>query len=726
MNRMALISTVVLTLATLATLGAGADMMGNGEDNAPTVGHLSVAAAEPVAATSSATLVTSIPSPCTGGCGLTWDGTCLWVSDYTTEKAYRVNPTTGATVKSIPLPGTYPNGLAWDGSALWYAESDGQRIYKLNPANGAVLRSFSSPGPRPVGLAFDGTDLWCCDTATGFGSGFPDEIHHLTTAGNLLATFPGIGDFPTGLAFDGRFLWHSDNVARTIYKLNPADLSVVDSFPAPGQYPNDLAWDGRYLWVVDNDTDMLYKYDVGVYRPSVLICAADDTDVLEDSQQKLTGTGQFSKVEIVNARFTTPTLTELEAFDAVLVFSNHDYDDSTALGNVMANYVDGGGGVVCMMFEIAASNTRRMMQGRWNSGQYNAISRGNAYSGTAATLGTVHAPHHPIMAGVTSFKGGSLSFRSRTEDVTAGATRVADWSDGRPLVVTKNMGDARRVDLGFWSASSDVISYGWDSSTDGALLMANALTWVASPVALLFEDTFPATTISASKWPTVNGATIDNVGINEPSPDYSLRLNGADSVESKTIDLSNCGRATLTYWYQRRGGGESPDSGDDLVIEYDDGGNWVQLDRQFGNAADMDDYAFVEIDLPLTALHAAFRLRIRSAGDPPANDDWFVDDVKITCASDLDEPGSIVGAWHVQVWWDHATSPGDYDITFHSDGTCTFGSGRTGTWTQSGSSVTWKMGTVVTYTGTLGSPDFMSGTMVNDVGSSGTWEATRQ
>ena len=39
----------------------------------------------------------------------------------------------------------------------------------------------------------------------------------------------------------------------------------------------------------------------------------------------------------------TPTLDELMAFDAVLVFSDFGYDDATALGNVMADYVDAGG-----------------------------------------------------------------------------------------------------------------------------------------------------------------------------------------------------------------------------------------------------------------------------------------------------------------------------------------------------------------------------------------------
>jgi hypothetical protein len=50
---------------------------------------------------------------------------------------------------------------------------------------------------------------------------------------------------------------------KTIFKLDPTDLSVLDSFSSTGSYPNDLAWDGSYLWVVDNGSDSLYKFDIG-------------------------------------------------------------------------------------------------------------------------------------------------------------------------------------------------------------------------------------------------------------------------------------------------------------------------------------------------------------------------------------------------------------------------------------------------------------------------------
>jgi hypothetical protein len=156
----------------------------------------------------------------------------------------------------------------------------------------------------------------------------------------------------------------------------------------------------------------------------------------------------------------------------------------------------------------------------------------------------------------------------------------------------------------------------------------------------VFEDTFSSTTIDKSRWVFVHGATVEAAGINEPSGPYSLRLNGnpadgtpdGDRIESKVIDLSSCAGATLTYSYERTGEGESPEPGDDLIVEYHDGARWVELDRQDGGGPDLTDFESKAVILPPAALHADFQLRFRSIGTDSSVfvlDDWFVDDVRI-------------------------------------------------------------------------------------------------
>ena len=210
---------------------------------------------------------------------------------------------------------------------------------------------------------------------------------------------------------------------------------------------------------------------------NVAVCGAGPSSALMDVRNKLLGTAQFNSVSIIQVDLVTPTLSELQAFDAVIVFSDADYLNRVALGDAMADYADSGGGVVCAVFEINDCCGYRM-EGRWLSGGYGLLPHGSTRTGQA-TLGTVNIPTHPVMTGVSAFDGGSSSFRPNTSSINPNATLVASWSDGIPLVVVKESEGIRRTDLAFFPPSSDVYSDFWNSATDGDLLMANALTWVA-------------------------------------------------------------------------------------------------------------------------------------------------------------------------------------------------------------------------------------------------------
>ena len=223
---------------------------------------------------------------------------------------------------------------------------------------------------------------------------------------------------------------------------------------------------------------VLTAADLGIDTSSdlnIAICAADVPEWVADVQAKLLGTAQFASISAIYVNSVTPTLPELQVFDAVLVYSNYSYFDSAALGDVMADYVDGGGGVVCAMFELGGGG---IMAGRWATSPYALMDRSGA-TGSQAFLGTVYDPGHPIMAGVSSFDGGEYSFRPGTTTVYPGVTLVAEWSDSHPLVAVSTASNAPRADLGFFPPSNDVYSGLWNPATDGALLMANALTWVA-------------------------------------------------------------------------------------------------------------------------------------------------------------------------------------------------------------------------------------------------------
>ena len=69
-----------------------------------------------------------------------------------------------------------------------------------------------------------------------------------------------------------------------------------------------------------------------------------------DVQSTLTNTGLFTVVDLYDGSAVTPTLAELQAYDAVMVFSDSSFTDPTTLGDNLADYMDSGGGVVFATF----------------------------------------------------------------------------------------------------------------------------------------------------------------------------------------------------------------------------------------------------------------------------------------------------------------------------------------------------------------------------------------
>ena len=228
---------------------------------------------------------------------------------------------------------------------------------------------------------------------------------------------------------------------------------------------------------------------------NVAVLGAEGTDyTLNDVEAKLEDTGQFNQVDQVQVYLDTPTLAVLNNYDTVLTWSNYDYNDSVALGNVLADFVDQGGGVVVMVFANSESNPNRRLRGRWESGGYNIYESPQGAILGQAELGTRYQPDHPLLGNVVSFDGGGSAFRSRSLSLVATAEVIADWTDGTPLVILDESHATPRVDLNFYPPSDESPSSSyWDADTDGGILMANALSWCAGGGVpeLSFPDVIP-------------------------------------------------------------------------------------------------------------------------------------------------------------------------------------------------------------------------------------------
>jgi len=128
----------------------------------------------------------------------------------------------------------------------------------------------------------------------------------------------------------------------------------------------------------------------------------------------------------------TPTLQQLQHYDIVFAFDAGGlWNDPLAMGNVLADYEDGGGVVV--VGDIAWYNFGHWyLEARWMFDGYSSygLTLQNLYDyNTACITGS----SHPLLAGVSN-----LSANDRIGvTLTSGATAIAMWTDGPPAVAYK-------------------------------------------------------------------------------------------------------------------------------------------------------------------------------------------------------------------------------------------------------------------------------------------------
>lgn len=177
---------------------------------------------------------------------------------------------------------------------------------------------------------------------------------------------------------------------------------------------------------------------------------------------------------------------------------------------------------------------------------------------------------------------------------------------------------------------------------------------LSAPTTIFTDDFSFGPTFDPAKWANVSTAEIDTGAgsIAPPSAPNTARLNGnpngGDVIESVTMDVTGSDLVEITYSFQQTGNEESPDFGDDLVLEYmNAAGLWVEVDRQLGSGPNMTTFQQRTVSLPGSAVHANFAFRFRSIGTAGAFDDWFIDDVQVATRnfdiSSLLDPNQVNG-----------------------------------------------------------------------------------
>lgn len=164
-------------------------------------------------------------------------------------------------------------------------------------------------------------------------------------------------------------------------------------------------------------------------------------------------------------------------YDAALVFSSSAFSESNEIGDILADYIEMGGGVV--IAAIAGDSDSHGIGGRYERDEYHALKRGERSHDSRHILGKRIIPDHPILSQVKSFDGGPQSWRVKTS-LSPGARLIAEWEDGVPLLAERFIkGRSASVSLNIWPPCRNISKDGWESFTDGDKLLINALMYVA-------------------------------------------------------------------------------------------------------------------------------------------------------------------------------------------------------------------------------------------------------
>jgi hypothetical protein len=193
--------------------------------------------------------------------------------------------------------------------------------------------------------------------------------------------------------------------------------------------------------------------------------------LVADVQGKQKATGAFAAVDTLDVSKGLPKLADLEPYDVTLVFADAPWPDAAGLGNVLADYYDGGGRVVLAPF---ATTDLAPVAGRFGDPAegYLLMTPGAQNSGPDS-LGTVAEPDSPLMKGVSTLQA-QQAIRGTVTPLPSSVV-VAQWASGTPLVVRGTVQNRNRVDLNLFPGSKGSLdSYdGWTGN--GTQLIRNAL-----------------------------------------------------------------------------------------------------------------------------------------------------------------------------------------------------------------------------------------------------------
>jgi len=205
---------------------------------------------------------------------IAFDGKVLWACNgcNNANVLWKLNPMTGAAIGKLVVGNClWMKGLAWDGKYFWLcAVMSGTSRYTisaLDPETGRLVKSLNGPEDMEAvyGLAFGDGYLWMLGSRIG-------QLQRVAklelSSGAVVASWelPKVVALAHGLEYLDGALWLAGEGGRKVFKLNPADGTVLGSFatPSDGRSVHGLAKSGTagQMWMFDH-VGWVYLVEVG-------------------------------------------------------------------------------------------------------------------------------------------------------------------------------------------------------------------------------------------------------------------------------------------------------------------------------------------------------------------------------------------------------------------------------------------------------------------------------
>ena len=392
------------------------------------------------------------------GCGTNWvrKPTCVPTTD--PDQVYRINGTIGGGGTPSPTPTCSPGEVIVNGGfetgdfTGWTIDGHiNDPVIATNQFHSGTFSAFAGGNPQDLNTY--------CEENSNEPLGDSSFYQQFTVpAGGGTLSFWHMDCTNDSITFDWQDAYITDssgNILQTIYHVcdNTAWINqTVDMAPYAGQTVRLKFLVHQDGFNPPGDTTGQWVDDVslpagacGSPTPTasptctpggsfqVLIVNSDVGVQPVMLHDQIAAEPGVTAVDSFDAEFATPTLAQLQPYNIVVSFSNSTYSDPVAMGNVLADYADGGGIVVAFNFDWFGPPFG--LEGRWQTGGYSPFVEGGPINFSNSCLGTYNMAH-PLMAGIPA--GSLCAFYRHTLALSAGAVSVAEYQDNEHLCAYKD------------------------------------------------------------------------------------------------------------------------------------------------------------------------------------------------------------------------------------------------------------------------------------------------